>query len=161
MNYKQSVNLEKRIKFSKRIISKCPDLIPVIIESDDYNISKYIGTLNRKWINKEYYKKTELQYILLDVLKNVFINNIVLEPNQTLDFKICSKIFPANTKLEEIYNIYKDNEDNILYLTLINVNSGFIPKIFNWIKMFDYYLYKIRKEYFKQTEKYESPYTEI
>lgn len=162
LNYKNSVDLERRKKFSESILKR-HDFVPVVIDSFDYDISNYIGTLNRKWINKEYYKKTELQYVLLDILKNVFINNITLNETEYLTFQIDSTIFPVNTTLEEIYSIYKDKEDNILYLMLIKTNGSIFSKFLNWFKIVEYKIYKIRDSFLKKQEKiqFESPYHEI
>lgn len=145
-NYKNSVDLESRKKFSE-IILKRHDFVPVVIE----------GTSNKKWINKEYYKKTELQYILLDIIYNCNCDNI-----KYLTFQIGSTVFPQNTTLEEIYSIYKDKEDNILYLMLIKTNSGIFSKLVNLLKIAEYKIYKIRDNFFKKQQKIEnSPYYEI
>lgn len=159
-NYKQSVDLEKRKKFSANVLKRF-DLIPVVIDSYDYDISKYIGTLNKRWINKEYFKKTELQYVLLDVLKNVFINNIQLNEDEHLAFQIGSVVFPQNILLEDIYSIYKDKDDNILYLILIKTNGSIFSKVINLFKLMEFKFYKLKENLFKKQEKYESPYTEI
>lgn len=161
MNYKNTNDLFERKSFSKKILSKNMGLIPIVIESSDYDIAIYIGSRNKMWICKEYYEKTELQYILLDILKNVFINNISLESNQQIEFKIGSYKFPLTTKLEEIYYIYKDPLDDILYLNLVRTNIWWFTKMINYIKSLEYDLYKFKQRIFKKNEKYESPYTEI
>lgn len=161
MNYKENHNLCMRRRFSYKVLSKNMDLIPIVIDSDDYDISKYIGSLNKRWICKEYYEKTQLQYILLDILKNVFINNINLNPDQQIEFMIGSYKFPLTTRLDEIYKIYKDKDDDILYLLLVKSNMTFYEKTLNVIKGLEYKFYKIKHKLFNLNESTESPYIEI
>lgn len=162
MDYKEYNNLSLRRRFSYKVLSKNMDLIPIVIQSEDYDISKYIGSLNKRWICKEYYKKTELKYILLDILKNVFINNIILNEDQQIEFIIGTYKFPLTTCLDEIYKIYRDKEDDILYLMLVKSNTTFIEKWINIIRGLEYKFYKLKDKLFVKNESTESsPYVEI
>lgn len=164
MNYKKQYNVATRSKYSYKTLSKGLGLIPVVIESSDYDISQFITSSSKKWICREYYEKTELGDILLDILKNVFINNISLNPNEQIEFMIGSYKFPLKTKLEDIYPIYKDSQDDILYLLLIKTNVTFLSKCVNFFRKIEYNVYYLKNRIFSKRYKeydYESPYTEI
>lgn len=112
--YNQSVPLSKRKMDAEKVLTKYPTYIPVIIDSCD--------ELSRIMAKKKYLvpKNSNCSELLVTIRKNlqnkitsnraifVFCNNILIMPYD-----------PINN----LYEKYKDREDNYLYLYLAYENT--------------------------------------
>ena len=103
-NFKINNSLNDRIKIYKKIIKKNPNQIPIICEKypkcdDIEELNKTIFSFNKKHKIKEFL--------------------LILEKNKKLSHPISliikEKIIDENETLENLYNKYKDKEDNFLY----------------------------------------------
>ena len=103
-NFKIKHSLKDRIESYKKIIKKYPNKIPFICEK--YPKCYDIEEMNKtKFIYDKTHKIKEL-LILLEKIKNL---------SHPICLIINEKIINENETLENLYNKYKDKEDNILY----------------------------------------------
>jgi GABA(A) receptor-associated protein len=103
-NFKINNSLKDRIESYKQISKKYPNKIPIICEK--YPKCNDIEELNKtKFLIEKTHKIKEFL--------------ILLEKNNKLSHPICliinEKIIDENETLENLYNNYKDEEDNMLY----------------------------------------------
>ena len=107
-------DLSERLKYSRRILGKYPDCVPVIIR-------KCPTDKNIKQIEKERYlipknlNVTEIVYIIR--------KHINLKPEQAIFIFIANgTLMPNNVPISEIYNTYKA-DDGILYIVYRSENT--------------------------------------
>jgi hypothetical protein len=113
-SYKNSVPLSKRKMDSTRVLVKYPEYIPVIIDS--------CNALSKILSKKKYLvlKDNTCTNLLVNIRKNaknkidshkaifVFCNDILIMPHDSI---------------QQLYEKYKDKEDNYLYLYLAYENT--------------------------------------
>ena len=112
MSFKKTTTFEERLSESKKIRSKYPKRIPIIVEK-----SKKCELNN---IDKNKYLAPD------DINLNQFIyiirQRIHLESSKSLFILIENKLCPGNSSLSEIYNDNK-NEDGFLYVIYTSENT--------------------------------------
>ena len=114
MLYKQSVPLSKRKMDSEKVLTKYTSYVPVIIDSCT-ELSKLIT--KKKYLVPKNSNCSELLFTIRKYLENkiesnkaifVFCNNILIMPYDSIN---------------NLYEKYKDKEDNYLYLYLAYENT--------------------------------------
>ena len=106
--------LEERLVYSRKILAKYPDCVPVIIK-------KHPGDKNVKQIQKERYlipRNLNISEIVYIIRKHIDV-----KPEQAISIFLSTGILmPSNASISEIYNTYKA-EDQILYITYRSENT--------------------------------------
>lgn len=107
-------NISDRLNYSRKILAKYPDCVPVIIK-------KHPNDKNIKQIEKEKYlipKNLNISEIVYIIRKHIDV-----KPEQAIFIFLQSGILmPSNTTISEIYNTYK-SDDQILYITYRSENT--------------------------------------
>lgn len=114
MHYKELHNVEFRKEECERVLLKYPDKIPIICETD--HINSNILILDKiKYLVDYDLKIGQFMYIIRKRLK--------VSPETALYLLINNIIIPTNSDLiGNIYNKYKDKNDNILYIMICYEN---------------------------------------
>ena len=105
--FKTQFNLEERKKESARILSEYPNRMPVIVEcAKNSNIPPLRKT---KYLAPSDMTLTQFQFLVRRVidLNEISALYLITQKGVTLT---------GDRTMMEIYNIYKDKEDNFLYL---------------------------------------------
>jgi GABA(A) receptor-associated protein len=106
--------LEERLVYSRKILAKYPDCVPVIIR-------KHPGDKNVKQIEKERYlipRNLNISEIVYIIRKHIDV-----KPEQAIFIFLSTGILmPSNASISEIYELYK-SEDQILYITYRSENT--------------------------------------
>ena len=114
ISFKEKHSLIQRKLMSDTIFFKFPDMRPIICEAH----------------NKDKFKLTKEKFLcplnltigqLLIVVRKRIIPEI--SKNEALYLFINNKIVPTNNKIADIYEKYKDAEDNVLYLLVDKENT--------------------------------------
>jgi len=111
-SFRDSKNVDERFDESKRILTKYPDRIPIILEK--YN-DKQSPDLDR-------YKYLVQKDNTLAVLLYHIRSRTKIDPSQAIFLFSKGNMYSPSTMLAEIYNIDKD-KDNFLYLTYSTENT--------------------------------------
>ena len=106
--------LEERLIYSRKILAKYPDCVPVIIR-------KHPNDKNVKQIEKERYLIP--RHLNISEIVYIIRKHIEVKPEQAIFIFLNSGILmPSNTSISEIYELYK-SEDQILYITYRSENT--------------------------------------
>lgn len=112
MNFKGKYTIEERKSESRKMLTKYPSRIPIIVEK--YKDCK-LNTMNKN----KYLVPKEL---LLGQFINIIRKRINLDSSQALFITIDNKLCSGSSPLSVIYNDNKD-EDNFLYMVYTSENT--------------------------------------
>jgi GABA(A) receptor-associated protein len=106
--------LSERLNYSRKILNKYPDCVPVIIR-------KCPTDKNIKQIEKEKYlipKNLTISEIVYIIRKHIQV-----KPEQAIFIFVSNgTLLPSGTTINEVYNLHKAN-DNILYIVYRSENT--------------------------------------
>ena len=112
--YKNSVSLSKRKTDSSRVLVKYPEYIPVIVDRCN-ELSKIL--IKQKYLVPKDVVCSHLLTIIRNSSKDKLISNKAI-------FIFCNNmLIMPHDNMEYLYQKYKDNEDNYLYLYLAYENT--------------------------------------
>lgn len=111
VSFEKSVSFENRCKESKKVLTKYPNRIPIIVESND---NKLPIIDKKKFLVPNDITVGQFQYIIR--------KRIQLQPEVALFFYINNIIPSTNSTMGQIYNEYK-NDDNFLYIIYQGENT--------------------------------------
>ena len=112
---RQSNSLTQRFEESKRILTKYPDRIPVILEKNKYN--------ERQSPNLDRYKYLIDKDNTLSVLLYHIRKRIKLDKSEAIYLFVNGTVYSPSILMGELYEKEKDKEDNFLYLTYSTENT--------------------------------------
>jgi GABA(A) receptor-associated protein len=113
MNIISELTLEERLRYSKKLIHKYPDYVPVIIKKSSSD--KILRDMD-----KERYlmpKNLHISHILFTIRKKINIDE-----KQSVFIFINNTLVPMNVTIGETYNQYK-SDDNFLYIVYKTENT--------------------------------------
>lgn len=116
-SFKTNHSVEKRRLIAKRILSKYEDRVPVIVEAAQGRSSKSIPPLEKtKFLVAN---DTTVGKFLFEIRKQ-----LSLRPEAALFLFVGNGVLPPTAALmSQIYDRYKDKEDNLLYFQLSTENT--------------------------------------
>mgnify|MGYP001278637621 CR=1 FL=1 len=112
MGFKSNFNQESRLCESKKILSKYPTRIPVIVEKKE-DCSFNSITKNKYLVPKE---------MLMNQFIFIIRKRIKLNPSESLFVLVNNSLVSSNTNLSEIYEQNKDS-DGFLYMIYTSENT--------------------------------------
>lgn len=141
IKYRLNNNITERNRFSKNIINKYTNEVPIIIDSIDpqlrpcdtnnYGFKRKSGKSEKGGKEYHFNKELTIKNILLEVQKNLNLeNDIVLK----IGLDNC-QILNESDIAGEIYLKYKNKDDNILYLLLTKETTiyGYIMSLIKYV----------------------------
>lgn len=111
MNFKKKYSLEKRKQESKKILTKYPEKIPVIVEKSKKCSLNDID--KNKYLVPEDLTMGQFLYVIR--------KRITLSPEESLYCFVNETLPATSSSMSHIYNDHKD-EDGFLYITYCSEN---------------------------------------
>ena len=112
--YEKNNTLESRIELSTKLLEKYPDRKPVIIEKKQTEKNLKDITKNRYLLPNEM-KLSDLIFIIR--------RHIEVTSEQSIFIFVNGHLVPSNSIISEIYNSYKNNDDQLLYIMYTTENT--------------------------------------
>lgn len=128
LNFKKENKLNDRINFSSKIRNKGIGHVPVVIDSNDEEISELLGSnddqIGRKWLihgtSKEYHMDFCIHNVLQDVIHILYKKGREDILNYyKLSLQVKEHNCYENELLGDLYKKYRDTDDNILYIQVV------------------------------------------
>ena len=111
-SFKQKHSFEDRVSESSRVLTNYPDRIPIICEKSKQNDLPTIDK-NKYLVPRDL---TIGQFIY------VIRKRICLQPEEALFLFVSNRMVSTNSIMNEVYNLYKDN-DGFLYIQYAKENT--------------------------------------
>lgn len=105
-----NISLEERKELSKKMLSKYPDKIPVILQKGIDKNNKNINLDKTKYLVPHDLTVTQFIYTIR--------KRINLKQDQAIFMFFNNNLVNSSMLMSEVYKIYKNKEDNFLYGTI-------------------------------------------
>jgi len=107
MKFKQEFTYEKRVEESYRVLTKFPDMLPIVCEKSSFTSKECPDIDKKKYLVPKDLTVGQFLYIVR--------KRLVLPPEKAIFLFVEKTIPPSAAFIIDIYNIYKD-KDGFLYI---------------------------------------------